>query len=68
MMDCVNRNFDLRREIWGDEALGGENGANLQMIRVKEGAKCEVDRTKVRNGCEVLWVGWRNRDRARILV
>ena len=37
MMDCVNRNFDLRREIWGDEALGGENGANLQMIRVAEG-------------------------------
>ena len=34
MKDCINRNFDLRRKIWGDEALGGENGANLTMIRV----------------------------------
>lgn len=30
----INRNFDLRREIWGDAALGGEDGPNLRMIQV----------------------------------
>ena len=34
MKECVNRNFDCRREIWGVEALGGENGPNLRMINV----------------------------------
>ena len=32
MKECFNHNFDLRREIWGDEALGRPN---LQMIEVR---------------------------------
>ena len=34
LKDILNRNFDLRREIWGDQALGGEDGFNLRMIQV----------------------------------
>lgn len=33
MKDCINHNFDLRREIWGDEVLGS---LNLQMIEVRQ--------------------------------
>ena len=36
MKELINRNFDLRREIWGVEALGGEEGMNMKMIQVKE--------------------------------
>ena len=35
MKELINRNFDLRREIWGIEALGGEEGMNMKMIQVK---------------------------------
>jgi singapore isolate B (sub-type 7) whole genome shotgun sequence assembly, scaffold_0 len=34
MKESVDRNFNLRREIWGDEALGGPSGPNLRMIEV----------------------------------
>ena len=34
LKEVVNRNFDLRRTIWGDAALGGESGPNLRMIEV----------------------------------
>ena len=36
MKALINRNFDLRREIWGVEALGGEEGMNMKMIQVKK--------------------------------
>ena len=36
MKELINRNFDLRREIWGVEALGGEEGMNMKMIQVKK--------------------------------
>ena len=36
MKELINRNFDLRREIWGIEALGGEEGMNMKMIQVKK--------------------------------
>lgn len=36
MKELINRNFDLRREIWGGEALGGEEGMNMKMIQVKK--------------------------------
>ncbi len=35
MKELINRNFDLRREIWGVEALGGEEGMNMKMIQVR---------------------------------
>ena len=35
MKGVINRNFDLRREIWGDQALGGEDGENIRMITVR---------------------------------
>ena len=35
MKELINRNFDLRREIWGIEALGGEEGMNMKMIQVR---------------------------------
>ena len=35
MKDVIDRNFDLRREIWGDQALGGEDGENIRMITVR---------------------------------
>ena len=31
MKELINRNFDLRREIWGVEALGGEEGMNMKI-------------------------------------
>lgn len=34
MKSLIDRNFDLRRAIWGDQALGGEEGPNLRMINV----------------------------------
>lgn len=37
MKYVINHNFDLRREIWGDAALGGEEGPNLRMIQVSVG-------------------------------
>lgn len=36
MKELINRNFDLRCEIWGVEALGGEEGMNMKMIQVKK--------------------------------
>ena len=36
MKELINRNFDLRREIWGVEALGGEEGMNMKMIQVRQ--------------------------------
>ena len=36
MKELINHNFDLRREIWGVEALGGEEGMNMKMIQVKK--------------------------------
>ena len=36
MNELIIRNFDLRREIWGIEALGGEEGMNMKMIQVKK--------------------------------
>ena len=35
MKELINHNFDLRREIWGVEALGGEEGMNMKMIQVR---------------------------------
>ena len=35
MKEVIDRNFDLRREIWGDQALGGEDGENIRMITVR---------------------------------
>lgn len=35
MKECINTNFDCRRAIWGDDALGGEKGPNLRMISVR---------------------------------
>ena len=40
MKECFNHNFDLRREIWGDEALGRPN---LQMIEVRVRMDCDSD-------------------------
>ena len=40
MKECFNLNFDLRREIWGDEALGRPN---LQMIEVRVRMDCDSD-------------------------
>ena len=40
MKECFNQNFDLRREIWGDEALGRPN---LQMIEVRMKVGCYSD-------------------------
>ena len=42
LKECVNRNFDCRRAIWGVEALGGENGPNLRMINVAASTHLEL--------------------------
>ena len=61
MKESVDRNFNLRREIWGDEALGGPSGPNLRMIEVGTLEGDHSDRATPRNGGEA--VRFRKRDR-----
>ena len=42
MKACIDANFDGRRTIWGDDALGGETGPNLRMISVGTGRGSEA--------------------------
>ena len=54
MKESIDRNFDLRREMWGDEALGGLSGPNLRMILVDSWSGHKADRATPRNGGETV--------------
>ena len=62
MKESIDRNFDLRREIWGDEALGGRSGPNLRMIEVVSRDGNNTDRATPRNGGETVRFRQCNRD------
>ena len=62
MKESIDRNFDLRRAIWGDEALGGRSGPNLRMIEVAAYERCDVDFTTPRDGGQTVWFGKCDRD------
>ena len=62
MKESVDRNFDLRLEIWGEKALGGRSGPNLRMIEV---VVCDGDNTDCAtpwNGSETVWFRRCDRD------